>query len=283
MNKNILFGTAIIAGLILLACFAPLITHNDPLYINMNEKLQGISVAHIMGTDQLGRDIFSRVLYGARVSITASFSIVIICMSFGTLMGSIAGYFGGVTDEIIMRIVDIIMSTPSLILPIAITGLLGPSIANIILAMALTSWVGYARMMRSSVLAIKHLDFVEAAKAMGSTRRRVLLRHIIPNSIHPLVVYAAFNASHTILAFSGFSFIGLGAQPPTPEWGAMLKDAVTFIATSSNLFIFPGIMVMLTVLGFNLLGDGLRDMLDPRMKREIELTAQNAAYFPGCR
>lgn len=271
MNRNVVSGASIIAVLILLACLAPVISQSDPLQVSMSEKLQGVSTAHIMGTDQLGRDMFSRVLYGARVSITASFSVVILCMSFGTLMGCIAGYFGGIVDDLIMRVVDIIMAFPSFILPIAITGLLGPSVANIVLAMALTSWVGYARMMRSSVLAIKHIDFVEAAKAMGGSRSRIVLRHIIPNAIHPLIVYAAFNASHTILAISGLSFIGLGAQAPTPEWGSMLKEAVTFISTSPHLCIFPGIMVMITVLGFNLLGDGLRDLVDPRMKKEIEL------------
>ncbi len=271
MNKNVTAGVIIITTLILLACFAPYITRCDPLAVNMDEKLQGISSAHIMGTDQLGRDVFSRVLYGARTSISASFMVVGLCMSFGVLLGSIAGYFGGVADEIIMRIVDMIMAFPSFILPIAITGLLGPSVANIVLAMTLTSWVGYARMMRSSVLEVKNIDFVEAVTAMGSTKWNVMLHHIIPNAIHPLVVYAAFNASHTILAISGLSFIGLGAVPPTPEWGAMLKDAVNFIYTSPHLFIFPGIMIMLTVLSFNLIGDGLRDMMDPRLNKEIEL------------
>ena len=271
MKKNIIAGSVIIAVLIILACFAPFITHSDPLKVNMNEKLQGVSTAHVMGTDQLGRDMFSRVLYGARVSITASLSVVVICMSFGTLVGSIAGYYGGIIDEIIMRAVDIIMAFPSFILPIAIAGVLGPSVSNIIFAMTITSWVGYARMMRSSVLSIKHIDFVEAAKAMGSSKVKIIWRHIIPNAVQPLVVYAAFNASHTILAISGLSFIGLGAQPPTPEWGAMLKEAVTFVATSPHLFIFPGIMVMLTVLGFNLIGDGLRDLFDPRFNAELEL------------
>lgn len=271
MRKTISIGAAIIVLLLVIACFAPFFSPANPLAVNMSEKLQGISAQHFMGTDQLGRDLFSRVLYASRVSITASFSVVFICLTIGTGIGCIAGYFGGIMDEILMRLVDMMMAFPSIILPIAITGILGPSVANIILALAVTSWVGYARMVRSSVLMLKHLSFVEAAKAMGSSKWRIIKDHILPNAVHPLMVYAAFNASHTILAISGLSFLGLGAQPPTPEWGSMLNEASPFMGSAPHLFIFPGLMIMITVLGFNLLGDGLRDFLDPRMRKEVDL------------
>lgn len=267
----ILIGASIIAMLLTITCFAPIFSPYNPLGVNMSEKLQGISTQHLMGTDQLGRDLLSRVIYGARVSITASFSVVFICLIVGTVIGCAAGYFGGIIDELLMRLVDMMMAFPSIILPIAITGVLGPSVTNIILALSLTSWVGYARMVRSSVLTLKHLAFVEAAKAMGSSQWRVIREHILPNAVHPLIVYAAFNASHTILAISGLSFLGLGAQPPTPEWGSMLKEASSFMGSAPHLFIFPGLMIMLTVLGFNLLGDGLRDFLDPRLRKEVDI------------
>jgi peptide/nickel transport system permease protein len=189
----------------------------------------------------------------------------------GITTGCIAGYFGGVTDELLMRLVDIMMAFPSFILNIAITGILGPSIINIIISLSLTSWVGYARIVRSSVLSIKHMAFIDAAQAMGSNKRDIILNHIIPNAVHPVIVYATFNASHTILAISGLSFLGLGVQPPTPEWGAMLNEASTFMGSSPHLFIFPGLMIMLTVFGFNLFGDGLRDFMDPRLKKEVDL------------
>ncbi len=271
MPKTVRIGAIIIICLLVVACLAPVLTPVNPLAVNMGEKLQGLSRQHPMGTDQLGRDVLSRVLYGARTSMAASFSVVIICLAVGIAIGCIAGFYGGVIDELLMRLVDIMMAFPPFILPIAITGILGPSLTNIIIALALTSWVGYARMVRSSVLTLKHLDFVAAAKAMGSSRSRIIREHIVPNAVHPLVVYAAFNASHTILAISGLSFIGLGAQPPTPEWGNMLSEACSFMGSSPYLFIFPGLMIMLTVLAFNLLGDGLRDYLDPRLGTEVDL------------
>lgn len=207
-----------------ITCFAPLISPYNPLNINIQEKLQGISTQHIMGTDQLGRDSFSRVLYGARVSITASFSVVCICFVTGVIVGCTAGYLGDMVDELLMRLVDMMMAFPSIILPITIAGILGPSVKNIVLALALTSWVGYARMVRGSVLMLKNLPLIEAAKAMGSSQWQIIKENIIPDAIHPLIVYAAFNASHTILAISGLGFLGLGAQPPTLEWGSMLFE-----------------------------------------------------------
>lgn len=271
MSKTMWVGIIIILFLYTTAFLAPVISPDDPLKTNVSQKLQSMSIKHPMGTDQLGRDMLSRILYAARISLTASIAVVVICLIVGTTIGCIAGYFGGIVDEVLMRLVDVMMAFPSFILNIAITGILGPSVINIILALSLTSWVGYARMVRSSVLSIKNRTFIEAAQAMGSNKIKIIINHIIPNVIHPIIVYATFNASHTILAISGLSFLGLGVQPPTPEWGAMLNEATTFMGASPHLFIFPGLMIMLTVLGFNLFGDGLRDFMDPRLKKEVDL------------
>lgn len=267
--KSFLVGCILMALLILLAVLSPIITPADPLKVNMSERLQSVSWAHPMGTDQLGRDLFSRILYAARTSFCATFAVMLSCMLIGTVVGCTAGYFGGFTDELLMRIVDMLMAFPPLILPIAITGILGPSVINIILALTLTTWTGYARMVRGSVLTVKEQLYVEAAAAMGSSRRQVIQYHIIPNAIYPLVVYAALHAGHTILAIAGLSFIGLGAQPPTPEWGAMLNEATSFMGSNPHLFVFPGLAVMAAVLAFNMMGEGLRDLMDPKWKKEV--------------
>ncbi|GAB6156497.1 ABC transporter permease [Desulfosporosinus burensis] len=271
MLKTIWLGIAFIVLLMFLASVAPLLTPADPFQVDMKERLQGISWQHPMGTDQLGRDLLSRVIYAARTSITATFSVVLACLAIGTVVGAVAGYYGGIIDELLMRLADVVMAFPSFILPIAITGILGPSLANIILALILTSWVGYARMVRSSVLVLKNLPYVEAAQAMGFSTWEIMKDHILPNAVHPVIVYTTFKAGHTILAICGLSFIGLGAQPPTPEWGSMLNEASSFMGSAPHLFIFPGLMIMITVLGFNLFGDGLRDFMDPRLRKEIEL------------
>ena len=209
-----------------------------------------------MGTDQLGRDLFSRILYASRTSFLATFAVIASCMIIGTAVGCAAGYLGGLTDEVLMRMVDMLMAFPPLILPVAITGMLGPSLVNIVLALTLTTWTGYARMVRGSVLAVRDQIYVEAAAAMGSRSHQVIKDHIIPNAIYPLVVYAALHAGHTLLSIAGLSFIGLGAQPPTPEWGAMLNEATAFMGANPHLFLFPGLAVMVAVLAFNLVGEG---------------------------
>ncbi len=269
--KSFIAGGILILSLILLAALAPMMAPSDPFKVNMSERLQGVTWEHPMGTDQLGRDLFSRILYAARTSFCATFAVMLSCLFIGTAVGCAAGYFGGFTDEVCMRMVDMLMAFPPLILPIAITGILGPSLANIILALTLTMWTGYARMVRGSVLSVKEQLYVEAAAAMGGSRRQVIQCHIIPNAIYPLVVYAALNAGYTILAIAGLSFIGLGAQPPTPEWGAMLNEATSFMGNHPHLFIFPGIAVMAAVLAFNLMGEGLRDMMDPKLQKEVEV------------
>lgn len=260
-----------IVMLIWLGISAPVISPANPLQINMSERLQGISPRHLMGTDQLGRDLFSRILYATRTSFSATFTVMLLSMLVGTAVGCLAGYSGGLIDELLMRLVDMLMAFPSFILPIAVTGILGPSVANIVLALSLTTWTGYARMVRSSVLTVKEQAFVEAAVGMGGSDLHVIKGHIIPNAVYPLIVYAALHAGHTLLAIAGLSFIGLGAQPPTPEWGAMLNEATSFMGSDPHLFIFPGLAIMLTVMAFNLIGEGLRDVMDPKLQKEVPI------------
>lgn len=271
MAKTTCLGVAFIALLLLLAAAAPLLTPADPFYVDMKERLLGICWQHPMGTDQLGRDLLSRVIYATRTSLTAALSVVLASLAIGTVVGAAAGYYGGLIDEILMRLVDVVMAFPSFILPIAMTGILGPSLTNIILALIFTSWVGFARMVRSSVLILKNLPYVDAARAMGFSTWQIMKDHILPNAVHPVIVYTTFKAGHIILAISSLSFVGLGAQPPTPEWGSMLNEASSFMGSAPHLFIFPGLMIITTVLGFNLFGDGLRDLMDPRLRKDYEL------------
>ncbi len=264
-------GCILLVLLVGLAVFAPLIAPYDPFAISMMDKLQGSTWPHLMGTDQLGRDLFSRILYAARTSFMATLVVMAICLVVGTIVGSMAGYFGGLVDDILMRLVDTLMAFPSFLLPIAITGMLNSSMSSVIMALSLTTWTGYARMVRSSVLSVKQQPYVEVATVMGGSRCIIIRDHIIPNAIYPLIVYTAMHSGHTILAISGLSFMGLGAQPPTPEWGAMLNEAITFMGSQPNLFVFPGAAIMLTVLSFNLLGEGLQDLMDPKLQKEVSI------------
>ncbi|MDH4317873.1 MAG: ABC transporter permease [Desulfobulbaceae bacterium] len=270
MNKFV-SGALLLILLIFLALGAPLVSPADPLAINMAERLQSVSMDHPMGTDQLGRDLFSRILYAARTSLSMTGIVMLLCVLIGMTVGCIAGFFGGTTDDLLMRLVDLLMSFPSFIITIAITGLLGSSVFNVILALSLTTWTGYARIIRGSVLIVKEELYVEAAMVMGRRRRHIIKDHIIPNAISPLLVYAAIHSGHTILAVTGLSFMGLGAQPPTPEWGGMLNEASSFMGSQPNLFVFPGLAIMLTVLAFNLLGEGLRDLLDPNLREMMKI------------
>ena len=267
----VFFASSIVLLLVVIALFAPAISPHDPLAVNMKENLQGLSQKHLMGTDQLGRDLFSRILYGTRISLSIAFATVIICVVLGVAVGSVAGCLGGMVDDVLMRLVDIIMAFPGMLITIAIAGMLGPSMQNLMLAMIVTSWVGYARISRGSVLSVKEYTFVEAARSLGSSELRILIEHIIPNIIHPIIVLATLNIGQTILSIAGLSFIGLGVQPPASEWGAMLNEACSFMGMAPHLFIFPGLAIMVTVLAFNFLGDGLRDLLDPWFKKEMEI------------
>jgi peptide/nickel transport system permease protein len=245
--------------------FAPLITHIDPLAQNLAQQRMPPSLAHPMGTDALGRDMFSRILYGARISIRIGFVAVGLAITVGTAIGLVAGYARGRIDEALMGAMDVMLAFPSIILAIGITTILGPSITNLMIAVGIVYIPQYARLARSSVLAVKELEFVEAARAIGSPVWAILGRHILPNILTPLLVQATLGIATAELEAAGLSYLGLGARPPAPEWGAMLNDARDYWLSAPWALIFPGLSITALVLGFNLLGDGLRDALDPRL------------------
>ncbi len=250
----------------LLALCAPLFA-GDPLQQDLAARLQPPSGAHVLGTDQLGRDVFSRVLIGSRVSLYIGLLVVALSLSVGAAVGLAAGLLGGVPDDLLMRLTDIFLAFPALILAMAISAALGPNLTNVMIAVAAVSWPNYARLMRAQVLTLKERDFVGAARALGASQGRVAWRHLLPNSLAPLLVQASFDIGGAILTAAGLGFIGFGAQPPTPEWGAMVSETRNFIAEAPWASTAPAVAILLTVLSFNLLGDGLRDVLDPRGRR----------------
>lgn len=270
-DKLALIGLSTIIILLVIAICAPSVSPYDPMKINLQEHLSPPSLEHPMGTDDLGRDYLSRIIYGTRISMTAAALITMISLIIGLIVGTASGYFGGIVDETLMRIVDIMLAFPSLIITIAIAGILGPTFENLIIAMTVTGWVGYSRLIRSSVLLVKEQDFVVSSKAIGCSDLRVVFDHIVPNAIAPIVVLATLDMGNVILGLCGMSFLGLGAQPPTPEWGSMLEAGKPFMESMPTLMIFPGLMIMITVMAFNFLGDGLRDALDPRIKAKVEI------------
>lgn len=249
------------------AIFAPWIATHNPLATDISRKLEPPSLSHLFGTDQLGRDIFSRIVYGSRISLQAGITIVGIAMVVGILLGSVAGYFGGWIDEAITRVTDIFLSLPSLVLALAVAAALGPSLINAVIALSAVWWPWYTRLVRGQILSIKENPYVEAARAAGASNLRIIFLHVLPNCISPIVVLATLDLGFAILTAAGLSFIGLGAQPPTPEWGAMLSDARNYIRESWWCPTFPGLAVSITVLAFNLVGDGFRDILDPKFRR----------------
>jgi peptide/nickel transport system permease protein len=266
-HRLIILGIAVVVILVFCAIFAPLFAPYDPFQQNLAQGLSNPSTAHWMGQDKLGRDIFSRILYGARVSVMVGGITVLVSATLGILLGSLAGYFGGVIDEIIMRLVDILLAFPGILLAIAIMSVLGPSLANVILALCLIGWVGYARLVRGEVMSLRKREYITAAQAQGIGSNRIIFRHILPNILSPVIVQATFGLAGAIIAEAGLSFLGLGTQPPNPSWGAMLNEGRQFILVASHISIFPGIAIMITVLGLNFLGDGLRDILDPKSQR----------------
>lgn len=263
-NKLAVFGLCILILFVVIAVFAIQLAPFDPSEQHLQEGLNGPSFHHLLGQDKLGRDILSRMIYGSRISLLVGASVVSISLLIGVLIGSTAGYFGGIVDEIIMRVVDIFLAFPGILLAIAITSVLGPSLRNVLIALCLMGWVGYARIIRGQILSVRELEYVQAAKANGATSRRILLLHILPNIMAPVIIEVSFGMAGAIIAEAGLSFLGLGVQPPTPSWGSMLAEGRQFLLLAPHLTTFPGIAIMLTVLGFNFVGDALRDSMDVR-------------------
>ena len=268
---NLLGVAIILVFLLLTAAGEPLATLRgaayDPTRPNIQSKLEAPSWEHWFGTDDLGRDVFSRTISGAKYSLAIAFVILIIAVTSGTLIGAVAGYFGGMIDELLMRLTDMFLAFPALILAIAIAASLGPSLRNTVIALSVVYWPWYARLVRAQVLSIKMRDYVEAARSIGLPGSRILLRHIMPNAVSVVIIQMTLDVGYAVLATSGLSFIGLGAQPPTPEWGRLITDGRQFFRDSWWFITFPGLALTLTVLGFNLVGDGLRDYLDPRTRK----------------
>ena len=265
-------GLALVVVFVACALFAPWIAPQDPARIDLPARLMGPSASHWFGTDELGRDILSRIIYGARISMLVGSCVVAASLTLGMIFGSIAGYYGGITDRFLNVIVmNAFMSFPGILLAIAFVAFLGPGIFNLIFALSLGGWVGYARLVRAQVLAVREREFVEAARALGASDVRVVTRHIWPNIIQPVIVQAAIGMAGAILAEATMSFLGLGVPPPAASWGSMLNDARSHLFDSPHLVLFPAAAVMLAVLSFNFIGDGLRDYLDPRSRIEVGL------------
>jgi peptide/nickel transport system permease protein len=265
-------GAALILVFVICALFAPWIAPEDPARIDLPARLMTPSAAHWFGTDELGRDIFSRVIFGARISMLVGTCVVAASLCLGLIFGSIAGYYGGFLDRFLNVVVmNAFMSFPGILLAIAFVAFLGPGLFNLILALSIGGWVGYARLVRAQVLAVREREFVEGARAVGASDLRIITRHILPNIIQPVIVQAAIGMAGAILAEATMSFLGLGVPPPTPSWGSMLNDARSHLFDAPHLALFPAAAVMLAVLSFNFIGDGLRDFLDPRSRIEVGL------------
>jgi peptide/nickel transport system permease protein len=265
-NRAALAGLVVVSVLIFTAIFAPFLAPYNPYIVSLGDRLQPPGGAHLLGTDELGRDVLSRLIYGARVALWVGIVTVVLAGFIGISGGLVAGYMGGRWDAIIMRLVDIFLAFPVIILAIAIVAVRGPGLTNVLVALALVYWTSYARVSRSTVLLLREEEYTWAARTLGASPSRIMLRHLLPNAIAPLVVLASLGMGNAILAEAALSFLGLGIQPPEASWGSMLNSGVQFLRDSSYLSTFPGLAIFITVLGFNLLGDGLRDALDPRMR-----------------
>jgi peptide/nickel transport system permease protein len=271
-RRTALFGAIVVLGVVLAAALAPLVAPFDPLEQDIGQRLKepgwqdAQGRVHPLGTDHLGRDILSRIVFGARIALVVGLAAVLISGVLGMLIGLLAGYFGGRVDDFLMRLADIQLAFPFILLAIAVIGVLGPSLRNIIIVIGVSSWVVYARVVRGEVLSIREREYVQAAIALGSQHWRVLRHHVLPNTFTPWLVVATLDMARVIVIESALSFLGLGVQPPTPTWGGMLADGRVYLSTAWWLATFPGLAILITVLGINLLGDGLRDTLDPRLK-----------------
>jgi peptide/nickel transport system permease protein len=265
-NKGAMVGGTVVLLFIITAAFAPLIAPYDPLESNLDEALQSHSYKHWLGTDEQGRDILSRIIYGGRMSLAIGVIAVAISSVFGIFLGLVSGFFGGKVDNVIMRFMDILMAFPGMLLALAIVSALGPGTVNLMIALGVYSVPFFARVVRGSVLSVREMEYVEAAKAVGQSNFFIVFSHILPNCVGPILVLATLRIAIAILNGAGLSFLGLGPQPPTPEWGAMLSSGRTYLRIAPWVATYPGIAIMFVVLGFNVFGDGLRDALDPRLK-----------------
>ena len=261
-------GAAIVGITVFAALLGPFIAPWDPYAQELALRLAGPNGSHVFGLDELGRDILSRLLVGARISLLVGIAVVSVSSSVGILMGSIAGYYGGRVDQVISRVMDVLLAFPGILLAIALVAVLGPSLTNVILALSVIGWVGYARLVRAQVLRVRELEYVQAARALGAKTPRILLRHVIPATLPVVIVQATLGMAGAIIAEASLSFLGLGVQPPTPSWGTMLDAGRSHLFDAPHLTLFPGLAIALLVLGFNFLGDGLRDRIDPRLISE---------------
>ena len=265
-------GVLLLVLFMVLAVFAPLLSHADPAAIDLTHRLSGPTGAHWFGTDELGRDIYTRIVYGSRISLEVAVSVVALSLGTGLVLGGLAGYYGGVIDTVLnVFLMNAFMALPGILLAIAFVAFLGPGLLNLVLALSIGGWVGYARLVRAQVLNVRELEFVEAARALGASDLRIFTRHILPNIVQPILVQAAIGMAGAVLAEATLSFLGLGIPAPAASWGSMLNDARSHLFDSPHLVIFPAIAVMLCVLSFNFIGDALRDYLDPKTRLAVGL------------
>lgn len=266
-NKAAVVGGVVILFIILVGILGPFLVKTDPNAQNILNKLQPPSKEHWFGTDNFGRDIFSRIVNGTKLTLTVGFLSVFIGGTIGVILGIVAGYYGGAIDTITMRLMDILLAFPGILLALAIVSVLGGSLVNVIIAVGIFSVPAFARIVRGSTLQVKKLEYIDAVRALGASDIRIIFKHILPNILSPIIVQATMRIATAILTASGLAFLGLGAQPPTPEWGAMLSDGRTYMHNAGHMVLIPGMMIVVVVLAFNIFGDGLRDALDPKMKQ----------------
>lgn len=265
-NRPAIVGGLIVLSVFLIALFAPMLSPYDPAHIDVEKILTGPTQAHPLGTDDLGRDVLSRMIWGSRISLLVGFVAVGISILIGTLIGAAAGYYGGWIDEVLMQLVDIMLSVPTFFLILAVIAFVGPNIWNVMIIIGVTSWMGVARLVRGQFLALNEMDYVTAARALGANDPRIIFFHILPNALSPVYVSAVLGVAGAILVESSLSFLGLGVQPPTPSWGNIITSGKDLIDIAWWLTLFPGLAILLTVLGYNLLGEGLQDALNPRLR-----------------
>jgi peptide/nickel transport system permease protein len=270
-NKLACIGVGYLTILLTVALFAPWISPYDPYAMHLDHILEGPSRAFLLGTDNLGRDLLSRLIYGTRTTLLASFIIVSITCCIGTVLGTLAGYYGGIIDDTIMRIVDILMGLPQMVVALGMIAVLGPSFTNILLLLSLLTWTDFARLARGGTISLKESEYVAAARAYGASTFRIIFKHIISNNLAPIIVMYTLRMAYTILTLSGLSYLGFGIQPPTPDWGNIVSIGQQYILVSPWMAVFSGVAISMTILAFNFIGDGLRDFLDPRQRVRMQL------------